>query len=307
MDETDLAALGAAGTLLKLFAAKEEEAAPAQPRGWSPEHHQRPTRRATSPACHAPPAGGVEAAARPRVKAAAKLRPVSVENRIDMSARKILEFLELHGSDQWIRESAIRLALSNTPDTSKGLRKLRSEGQVLRRGMGGRLDAFRYMLKCVHVRLASEGVDPEAVGVHVPPAPAPVDAETSSAQDEARHSMACDTAPGCDSPQHCTSTATVAAACADQYDENESGITPDVCGKRSRVTASADTPAGLVCDTTDGVKRSKRMRRPPSDLANYVDMDTPAPSPHRPRPAGSLSFEGDAALEREFTPVSVVA
>ena len=89
-----------------------------------------------------------------------------------------------------MREGALRAALGNTPDTSKvrsrpwadwffasephhqsipsrshrlrydlllqGLRKLRTSGLVVRRGHGGRLDPYRYMVKSAFASLSPE-------------------------------------------------------------------------------------------------------------------------------------------------------
>ena len=86
---------------------------------------------------------------------------------------------------QWTFEGAIRAALGNNPDTSKGLRKcvallrglarmpcphntrpahrLRSDGVLVRRGQGGRSDPYAYMLKREWVKL------PEAQKKAAPP------------------------------------------------------------------------------------------------------------------------------------------
>lgn len=55
-----------------------------------------------------------------------------------------------------MREGALRGTLGNTPDTSKGLRKLRTAGLVVRRGQGGRLDPYRYMVKAAFLSLSPE-------------------------------------------------------------------------------------------------------------------------------------------------------
>jgi hypothetical protein len=55
-----------------------------------------------------------------------------------------------------MREGRVRGALGNTPDTSKGLRKLRAAGVLVRRGAGGRADPFRYMLKSAFLALSPE-------------------------------------------------------------------------------------------------------------------------------------------------------
>lgn len=60
------------------------------------------------------------------------------------------------GGGRWVREGRVRALLGNTPDTSKGLRLLRTRGVLVRRGTGGRADPFRYMLKAAFAALSPE-------------------------------------------------------------------------------------------------------------------------------------------------------
>ena len=56
------------------------------------------------------------------------------------------EVLRLHELDRPVAERMIRDKLGNNPDTSKSLRRLALEGKVVRHGMGGRGEPFRYEL-----------------------------------------------------------------------------------------------------------------------------------------------------------------
>ena len=56
------------------------------------------------------------------------------------------EVLMLHEIDRPVAERMIRDKLGNNPDTSKSLRRLALEGKVVRHGVGGRGEPFRYEL-----------------------------------------------------------------------------------------------------------------------------------------------------------------
>ena len=56
------------------------------------------------------------------------------------------EVLMLHEIDRPVAERMIRDKLGNNPDTSKSLRRLALEGKVVRQGLGGRGEPFRYEL-----------------------------------------------------------------------------------------------------------------------------------------------------------------
>lgn len=71
-------------------------------------------------------------------------------SRVGQAAVSILEYVRRHEQTyldsglQGVPERVLRQEFGNNPDTSKALRCLVSEGELQRRGRGGRKDPFSY-------------------------------------------------------------------------------------------------------------------------------------------------------------------
>lgn len=68
-------------------------------------------------------------------------------SRVDRIADVVLKYMQAHRESRWVAESAIRVAIGNTPDVSKAIRKLFRDGKLERMGRGGRKDCFMYALR----------------------------------------------------------------------------------------------------------------------------------------------------------------
>jgi hypothetical protein len=142
------------------------------------------------------------------------------------------QLVTAHGASRWMREGRVRAALGNTPDTSKGLRKLRSAGVLVRRGAGGRADPFRYMLKSAFLALS-----PDAQRAPPPPDD-DADDDHAAAEEDVPMAGAGEPSSGRDAPEedvdmapcgaHDASDADAAAAAAEADAESDGSTCDDV-------------------------------------------------------------------------------
>ncbi|KAK2078586.1 hypothetical protein QBZ16_003426 [Prototheca wickerhamii] len=95
-------------------------------------------------------------------------RTYSLTSRVGQAAVSILEYVRRHEQTyldsglQGVPERVLRQEFGNNPDTSKALRCLVSEGELQRRGRGGRKDPFSYTRPCAAASLPSASRSSEA-------------------------------------------------------------------------------------------------------------------------------------------------